>query len=171
MTPLEALVVPVPDFPEPGITFRDITPLLGDPDAFAHATTRMAAFLAQQAVTAIAGIESRGFVFGAAVARELGLPLHLVRKPGRLPRRTLRVDYELEYGTDAIEIHVDDVPRGARFGLVDDVLATGGTAAAGASALTRTGAEVVAAVFLLELADLAGRDRVPCPTHSLLSLG
>ncbi|WP_374390088.1 adenine phosphoribosyltransferase [Sandaracinobacter sp.] len=148
----------VPDFPKPGILFRDLTPLLADGPAF-QATT---AALAERAgaFDLIAGIEARGFLFGAALAQLTGAGLVIVRKPGKLPAATIGHDYALEYGTDRLELHADAVPAGARVLLMDDVLATGGTAEAAVTLLRKAGAEVARALFVMELDGLPGAARL-----------
>jgi adenine phosphoribosyltransferase len=164
-------IAAVPDFPKPGILFRDITPLLGNAEAFAGTIDLMAAGVKAGSVDAIAGIESRGFIFAAALAVKLGLPFVPVRKPGKLPRKTRRESYALEYGTDSIEIHEDAVKPGARVLLVDDLLATGGTMEAALKLFKAIGARPVEALFLIELEFLKGRDRLQslCPVRSLLT--
>jgi adenine phosphoribosyltransferase len=154
-TDLRALIRDVPDFPKPGILFRDVTPLLGNGPAFRACIRQLAARLAPTRPQAIAGIESRGFIFGAAVAAELGLGFVPIRKPGKLPWKTRKESYALE----------DSVGPGTRIALVDDLLATGGTAAAAIKLLQGLGAEVVTAAFVIELGLLKGRARlgeVPC---------
>jgi adenine phosphoribosyltransferase len=150
----------VPGFPKPGIIFKDITPLLGDPGLFARATDAMAQPFATAGVTHVAAIESRGFILGAPVARRLGAGFIPVRKRGKLPFRTESIEYALEYGTDHLEVHVDACAKGARVLVVDDVLATGGTAEAACALLERVGARVVGCAFLLGLAALRGEDRL-----------
>jgi adenine phosphoribosyltransferase len=154
------LIRDVPDFPKPGIVFKDITPLLASPAAFQSALDAMAEPLRHQSITAVAAIESRGFIFGAGIAARLGCGLVLVRKPGKLPWKRLRHDYALEYGNDALEIHADAVGPDDRVAVVDDVLATGGTAAAAARLLGDCGADVTAFSFLIELGFLEGRGRL-----------
>ena len=149
----------VPDFPRPGIVFKDITPVLADGDAFAAAVADMAAPWREAPPDAVAGIESRGFILGAALALSLRCGFVPVRKPGKLPARTLAQEYQLEYGSDRLEIHADALPPGARVLVVDDVLATGGTLRAATALLRRQGADVVGAGVLLELAFLRGRER------------
>lgn len=155
---IAARVRAVPDFPQPGILFRDLTPLLADGEAF-RATT---AALAERAgpFDLIAGIEARGFLFGAALAQLTGKGLVLIRKPGKLPAPTLGHDYALEYGTDRLEIHADAVPAGAKILMVDDVLATGGTAEAAVHLIRKAGGEVARALFVLELDGLPGAARL-----------
>lgn len=155
---LRSLIRDVPDHPRPGILFKDITPLLGDPEAFREACDRMAAPFAAAGVTHVIAIESRGFLFGGVVATILGAALVPVRKPGKLPAARSREEYALEYGTDALEMHSDAVVSGSRALIVDDVLATGGTAAATCRLVARHGAEIVGCAFLIELSFLGGRD-------------
>jgi len=147
----------VPDFPKPGILFKDITPVLADAHAFAAAIAEMAAPWREQRLDAVVGIESRGFILGAALAHELGTGFVPVRKPGKLPARTLSLDYALEYGSDRLQIHADALPPGARVVVVDDVLATGGTLKAALALTRQQGAEVVGAAVLLELGFLDAR--------------
>ena len=147
----------VPDFPTPGILFRDITPLLQHPAAFRFAVDRMAERFADSSLDAIVGIESRGFLFASPLAYKLGIPLVPVRKQGKLPYETTSVSYELEYGTDAIEVHVDAVLPGHRVLIVDDLIATGGTLAATAELMERTGGSVVGVGVVIELSELNGR--------------
>jgi adenine phosphoribosyltransferase len=156
-TRLDAIIRRVPDFPKPGIVFRDITPLLGDPATYRETVMAMAAPWREAGLTHVVGIESRGFLFGAPLALALELPFVPVRKPGKLPHRTEREEYALEYGTDALEMHADAMPAGARVLVVDDVLATGGTARATARLVGRVGGTVHGFAFLLELGALGGR--------------
>jgi len=157
---IDQLVRNVPDFPKPGIQFKDITPVLQDAKTFALVIKTLAAELRNENLTAVAGIESRGFIFASALATELGVGLVLLRKPGKLPWRTLRATYQLEYGTDAIEIHEDAVKNGDRVAVIDDLLATGGTATAAACLLRDAGAEVVKSLFVIELDFLQGREKL-----------
>jgi adenine phosphoribosyltransferase len=154
---LKTRIRDVPDFPQPGILFRDITPLLADPVAFGAAVAAMAERWRGEGVEVVAGVESRGFLFGAPLALALGLPFVPVRKAGKLPHDTLRHEYALEYGTATLEVHRDAVASGRRVLVVDDVLATGGTAAAAARLIGMLGAEVVGFAFLMELGFLNGR--------------
>ncbi|HEX6996604.1 MAG TPA: adenine phosphoribosyltransferase [Gammaproteobacteria bacterium] len=154
---LKAYIKDVPDFPKPGIVFKDITPLLAEPAALGHAIDRFAELSAPLEPAAVVGIESRGFIFAAMLAQRCRLPLHLVRKRGKLPRATVSVRYELEYGFDHLEMHADAIVRGGRYLIVDDVIATGGTAAATAELVERQGGVVAALVFLIELDFLNGR--------------
>lgn len=160
MTPAELAgrIRAVADFPKPGIQFRDLTPLLADGAAFQATTAALAARAG--AFDLIAGIEARGFLFGAALAHATGSGLIIIRKPGKLPHTTIGEDYALEYGTDRLELHASDVPAGARILLVDDVLATGGTAEASVRLLRKAGAEVHRALFVIELDGLAGAARL-----------
>lgn len=165
---LERWIRDVPDFPKPGIVFKDITPLLLDHEAFRYAVEVVAEPFRGK-VDVVVGIESRGFLFGAPVAYALGVGLAVVRKPGKLPSATIEAKYELEYGTDSLHIHQDGLPKGARAVIVDDLLATGGTAGASIDLVQRLGGEVVACAFLIELAFLSGRGRLaPTAVHSIL---
>jgi adenine phosphoribosyltransferase len=158
---LRAAVRDVPDFPKPGIIFKDITPVLGDGALFTRATLAMAEAFRDDRVTHVAAIESRGFLLGGPVAQALGAGLIPVRKHGKLPHRTETVEYALEYGTDRLQIHADACAPGARVLVVDDVLATGGTAAATCALLERIGATVVGCSFLLTLQFLGGAGKLP----------
>jgi len=157
---LKASIRDVPDFPKPGIVFKDITPLLGDPLAFRRAMDLLTVLCGDCGVDKVAAVESRGFIVGGVLAHRLGVGLVPVRKPGKLPARTVRASYELEYGTDALEIHEDALSRGDRVLIVDDVIATGGTARAVADLVERLGGQVSAYAFLVELTFLKGRDRL-----------
>jgi adenine phosphoribosyltransferase len=150
----------VPDFPKPGIMFKDITPLLKNPDGFAVAIDHLAAHYQGTRIDAIAGIESRGFIIGAALAATMRVGFIPIRKPGKLPAASRRLEYQLEYGTDAIEIHEDAVKPGEHILLVDDVIATGGTARAAADLLRQLGAELVGIAFLVELGFLDGAKKL-----------
>jgi adenine phosphoribosyltransferase len=162
----------IPDFPQPGIVFRDITPVLGNAALLRHVVQHMATEFAHVGIDVVVAIESRGFILGAPLAVELGAGFAPVRKPGKLPHRTVRVDYDLEYGSDALEAHIDAVSSGQRVLLVDDVLATGGTASAALRLIDELGAQVVCAAFLVELAALAGRARLgSVPAYSLVTYG
>ncbi len=168
---LVSFIRDVPDFPTPGILFRDITPLLADPGAFGEAVGAMAAPFRDSRVAKVLGIEARGFLFGAALARELGAGLVPARKSGKLPRKSLRVTYGLEYGRDSLEAHLDAFSPGERVLVADDVLATGGTARAAAELAEKLGAEVVGLTFLIELARLDGRKQLRGRrAHSVLML-
>lgn len=157
----------VPDFPKPGILFKDITPVLGDAQAFASAIAEMAAPWRDAAPDAVVGVESRGFILGAALAHALGIGFVPVRKPGKLPARTLSLDYALEYGSDRLQIHADALPPGARVIVVDDVLATGGTLKAALALTRQQGADVIGAAVLLELGFLDARARWTDPAPLL----
>lgn len=162
MTPaeLKTLVRTVPDFPEPGIQFRDITTLIGHGEGLASSVHHLAQVAKAKGAQKIAGMEARGFIFGAAVAVELGIGFVPVRKPGKLPIQTIGIDYALEYGTDRLEIDPDAVSEGERVVIVDDLIATGGTAIASAALLRQAGAVVIDAVFVIDLPDLGGADRL-----------
>jgi len=157
---LRAAIRDVPGFPKPGIVFKDITPLLGEADLFARATGAMAEPFRNKGITHVAAIESRGFIFGAPIASALGAGFVPVRKRGKLPFRTESIEYALEYGTDALEVHVDACSSGGRVLVVDDVLATGGTAAAACQLLEKVGAIVIGCSVLLSLDSLRGADRL-----------
>lgn len=150
----------IPDYPRPGIIFRDITTLLGDARAFRQAVDELVQPFAGLKIAKIAGIEARGFILGGAVAHQLSAGFIPVRKKGKLPRETLRVTYALEYGTDEIEVHRDAVQPGERVLLVDDLIATGGTAEGAVNLLAGLGAEVVAACFIVDLPELGGADKI-----------
>jgi adenine phosphoribosyltransferase len=150
----------IPDYPKPGVVFRDITPLLGSADAFAAAVDSLAAPYAGERIDKVVGIEARGFVFAAPLAYRHRAGFVPVRKPGKLPWAREREEYELEYGTDLLEIHSDAVERGERVLIVDDVIATGGTAAATARLVERLGGEVAGFAFVVELEFLAGRSKI-----------
>lgn len=157
---LKSLVRDVPDFPKPGILFKDITPLLADARALRAATDAMARPFRGERLDGVAGIESRGFILGSIVARELGVGFIPVRKPGKLPYSSTSVEYALEYGTDRLEVHSDAAGRASRILIVDDVLATGGTARATCELIERLSAHVVGMSFLIVLEFLKGRERL-----------
>lgn len=162
----------IPDYPKPGIVFRDITTLLGDARAFRRAVDELLQPFAGLKIAKIAGIEARGFILGGAVAHQLSAGFVPVRKKGKPPGETLRVTYALEYGTDEIEVHRDAVQPGERVLLVDDLIATGGTAEGAVKLLTGLGAEVVAACFIVDLPELGGSDRIRrlgVPVRTLVS--
>ncbi len=158
MDELQQKIRAIPDFPEPGIVFRDITPLLRDAAALKRAAQAMAEPFRGQEVSAVVGMEARGFIFGALVAYEMGCGFVPLRKPGKLPYETRSRDYALEYGSNALEIHIDALGGDDRVLLVDDLLATGGTAAASAALVHELGAQLTGCAFLIELAGLGGRD-------------
>jgi adenine phosphoribosyltransferase len=167
---LRSLIREIPDFPRPGILFRDVTPLLADGAAFNETIDKLAERVGEHKPAAIVGIESRGFIFGATVAARLGLGFVPIRKPGKLPWRTRHQRYELEYGSDGVEIHIDAVDGGARVVIVDDLLATGGTAGAAVSLVSGIGGNVVGAVFVIELKGLGGRERLGgVPVHAVVT--
>ena len=160
----------IPNFPKPGIQFKDITTLLLEPEAFRHVIDTWRARYEPMGLDAIVAIDARGFVFGGALAYLLGIPLVLARKKGKLPGDTLAESFDLEYGTDTVEIHTDAVQPGQRVIVMDDLLATGGTAAAAARLVRRLGGEVVEAAFVVELPPLKGREALDgIPVHSLVS--
>ena len=166
---LAHLIRPVPDFPKPGILFRDITPLLADAAGFAEAIRRLAEPWRGEPLDAIAAVEARGFLFAGPLALELDLGVIPVRKPGKLPADTISHAYDLEYGRDRLEIHRGILPTAARVLVVDDVLATGGTAAACTRLCEAIGAVVVGTAFLLEIGGLGGRERLsPCRIETVL---
>ena len=168
-SPLTSFVRDVPDFPKPGILFRDITPLLANAEAFGEAVAAMAQPVLTLQPTHVLGLESRGFIFGSALAQKLGIGFVPARKPGKLPMATLSESYGLEYGSDALEIHTDAFKAGDRVLIVDDVMATGGTAAAALRLVERTGAQAVALTVFIELTSLPGREKVQgLPVFSLL---
>jgi adenine phosphoribosyltransferase len=159
---LKALIRDVPDFPKPGILFKDITPMLSNPDAFATVLDRISAhFSGPRAFDVVVGIESRGFIFGAALAARTATSFVPVRKPGKLPAAKDRVEYSLEYGTDALEMHKNSLHSGNRVLVVDDVIATGGTVCAAIDLVKLQGGQVVGAAFAIELGFLGGRKRIP----------
>lgn len=159
----------IPDFPKPGIVFKDITPLLGNGPLFAKTIDLMAERYRGQKIDTVLGIESRGFIVGAALAYKLGAGFSVVRKPGKLPFDTHSASYELEYGKDTLEIHVDGIARNARVVIADDLIATGGTVAATAELVSKLGAQVVECAFIIELAFLKGREKIsPLGVYSVL---
>jgi adenine phosphoribosyltransferase len=165
---LKSFIRDVPDFPQPGVLFRDITPLLRDPAAYRYVIDELARRTGAFSPDAIVGIESRGFLFGAPVSYQLGLPFVPVRKAGKLPAERMSVEFALEYGQSQLDVHADALERGQRVMIVDDLLATGGTAAATAKLVERLGASVAAIAVVAELAFLGGRDRLR--GHQIISL-
>jgi adenine phosphoribosyltransferase len=166
---LASFIRDIRDFPKPGIVFKDITPLMAAPEALDAAVDGLAQYARPLDVDCVIAAEARGFLLGAALARELGAGFVLARKPGKLPYETVRAEYMLEYGTDALELHSDAVSHGARVLVHDDLLATGGTAEALCELVATLGGEVVGCGFLIELAFLGGRERLaPHDVHALL---
>jgi adenine phosphoribosyltransferase len=157
---LKDFIRDVPDFPEPGILFRDVTPLLKSPPAFRATIERLCEYVRSREPDVIVGIESRGFIFGTPIAAELGLPFVPVRKPGKLPAARMSVEYSLEYGTGQLDIHADAIERGQRVVIVDDLLATGGTALGAAKLVEMIRGRVTGMAFVIELAALPGRERL-----------
>lgn len=171
MVNLKDYVRTIPDYPVAGVQYRDISTLLSDRDAFAMAINALAASHEKSAVDAVAGIEARGFIVGGAVAHHLGVGFIPLRKSGKLPWRTISEEYELEYGRDTIEMHMDGACEGQEILLIDDLVATGGTALAAIRLIEKTGARVVGASFIIELHDLGGGDRIRSlgkPVHTLI---
>ncbi len=160
----------IPDHPKPGILFRDVTTLMAHPEALKAAVAAMAKPFHGQRIDQVAGIDARGFILGGALAIELGAGFTALRKPGKLPWQTFSETYELEYGTDELHMHTDALKSGDRVLLVDDLIATGGTAEAGLKLLRRAEAEVVAATFMVDLPDLGGADRLKAHGVDVISL-
>ena len=157
---LKSIIRDVPDFPKPGIIFKDITPLLKNPEALEETVSLLCKSAEELEITSVAGIESRGFIFGAAAAIELGVGFVPIRKPGKLPGETISESYLLEYGTDIVEMHKDALESGERVFLIDDLLATGGTVQAATKLIEKTGAEVSKIAFVIELEFLNGREKI-----------
>ena len=157
---LERYIRSIPDWPKKGILFRDITPLLADPEAFAAAIDALCAGITSADIKCVAAVEARGFIFGAAVARKLGAGFIPIRKKGKLPFKTESITYDLEYGTDTLQVHCDAVAKGAEVLMVDDLLATGGTMAAACKLIEKIGGQIVAISFLIELSELHGREKL-----------
>jgi len=169
---LKSLIRTIPDYPKPGIMFRDVTTLLGNAQGFKAAIERMAAPYAHAKVQAVAGIEARGFILGGAIADRLGCGFVPLRKKGKLPWKTIGQEYTLEYGVDIIEMHEDAIRPGERILIVDDLIATGGTAEAAAKLIRRSGGEVVGAAFIIDLPDLGGLKKLAAlgiETHVLMA--
>lgn len=160
MKKIEEYVMSIPDFPQPGIIFRDVTSVIGDPDGLKLAIDSLDELLEGVDYDVIAGTESRGFIFGAPLAYKNGAGFVLVRKKGKLPRETIEASYDLEYGSAVIEMHKDAIKLGQKVVLVDDLIATGGTMAAAAELVEKLGGEVVKMIFLIELTDLKGREKL-----------
>ncbi len=170
MSQLETLIRDIPDFPDKGVVFKDITPVLGDADAFGSLIDEMSEPFLDQGITKVAGIEARGFTLATPVADRIGAGFIPLRKPGKLPYETVKEEYELEYGMDSLEVHVDAVLEGEKVLLVDDVIATGGTARAAIQLLRHVGADVVGLSVFIELAFLGGATKIDnVPLHALLS--
>ncbi len=169
---IKSLIRTIPDYPKPGILFRDITTLIADPVGLRSAIDGLVWPFLTQRIDHVVGIEARGFILGGAVAHELGRGFVPIRKKGKLPSKTIGEDYSLEYGVDTIEIHADAIHKGDRILLIDDLIATGGTADAAIKLLRRSGGEIVAAAFVIDLPDLGGADRLrgkDVKVHTLVS--
>lgn len=168
---IEQYIRDVPDFPKNGILFKDITPLLQSPEGLKSSISGLVGLVDPSTYDVVCGVESRGFIFGTALAHSLGKGFIPIRKPGKLPWKTASQSYELEYGTDTIEIHTDAVEAGRRVLMVDDLLATGGTMEAALKLVRRIGGEPVACAFIIELAFLSGRQRLgDVPVHALMQV-
>lgn len=169
MNDIMALIRDVPDFPEPGIVFKDLTPVLANGPALARVTAELSRPYDNDGITAVAGMEARGFIFGALVAQALGVGFIPLRKPGKLPSASHSVSYDLEYGSASLEMHTDAVGPGDRVLLIDDLIATGGTAAASCELVRRAGADIAACAFVIELDFLNGREQLRgIPVHALI---
>lgn len=164
---LKKIIRDIPDFPKPGIVFKDITPVLSDREAFPRVIDMLAARYLK-GIDVVAGIESRGFIFGAPLALKLGASFVPIRKKGKLPYKVIEASYDLEYGSATIEIHEDAVREGQRVLIVDDLLATGGTAAAACNLIDKLGATVMECAFVIELAFLNGREKLESPVYSIV---
>ncbi|MFP4054522.1 MAG: adenine phosphoribosyltransferase [Phycisphaerae bacterium] len=160
----------IADFPKPGIVFKDITPLLADHAALCATVDQLIEPYADAGIEVVTGVESRGFIFAAAAAMKLGAGFVPIRKPGKLPAETVSQSYDLEYGTDTIEVHADGIAEGQKVLMIDDLLATGGTMGAACDLVRKIGGDVVASAFVIELGFLHGRDRLTCPVHSLITV-
>lgn len=158
----------IKDYPKEGITFRDITTLLKDGEAFCEAIDAMKDLVKDEAIDKIVGIEARGFILGAPLAYDLGVGFVPIRKPGKLPADTHSAEYELEYGSDTVEMHVDAIEKGEKVLIVDDLLATGGTGSAAVEICKNAGADVIGCLVLIELDGLNGRGKMPVPVYSLM---
>lgn len=172
MTDLKGLVRTIPDYPKPGILFRDVTTLMGDAQGFKAAIAQMAEPFRTQPVDAVAGIEARGFILGGAIADRLGCGFVPIRKKGKLPWKTIGQEYSLEYGVDAIEIHEDAIRKGERILIIDDLIATGGTAEAAVKLVRRSGGDIVGAAFIVDLPELGGAKRLEAlgvVSHALMA--
>lgn len=172
MDDLKSLVRTIPDYPKPGIMFRDVTTLLGHAQGFKAAVAQLAEPYRTQRIDAVAGIEARGFIMGGAVADRLGCGFIPIRKKGKLPARTIAQEYSLEYGVDVVEVHADAIRQGERILIVDDLIATGGTAEAAAKLIRRSAGEVAGAAFIVDLPDLGGVARLKAlgiVSHALMA--
>ena len=165
---LQKIIRNIPDFPVKGIQFKDITPLLKDPEAFRYVIEDIKTHFTDKDIKYIAGIEARGFIFGSALAYELGIGFIPIRKKGKLPYKTVSITYSLEYGENSLEVHEDALNKGDKVLIVDDLLATGGTTKATYDLLSKIGGDIVGAAFIIELTDLKGRDKLPCEIYSIL---
>lgn len=168
MLNLKEFIRDIPDFPKEGIIFHDITPLLQHAKAFESAIDRMAEMLNGNEIDYLVGIESRGFIFASALAMKLGMGLVIVRKPGKLPYVTINASYDLEYGSDSLEVHRDAIHEGSKVVLIDDLLATGGTAQAAGDLVEKLGGEIIGYCFLVELTELEGKEKLA--PHTVWSL-
>lgn len=157
---LNKYIASIPDFPSKGILFRDITPLMQDGEAFRYACDQLIAFAKEKGAELVAGPESRGFIFGCPISHELNIGFIPVRKPNKLPRKTISCKYDLEYGTNELQIHEDSIKKGQKVIIIDDLLATGGTVDATIKLIEQLGGEVVGCAFLIELVDLKGREKL-----------
>jgi len=169
---IEDLIRSLPDYPKEGIVFRDITTLLQSPSGFRQAVDEMVQPFAGSGIGCVAGIEARGFILGGAVAHQLSVGFVAIRKKGKLPWDTISVEYQLEYGSDEVEIHTDSFEAGQKVLIIDDLIATGGTACAAVQLVRQTGAQVVAASFVIDLPDLGGREKLAAmdvPVRTLIS--
>ena len=165
---IKKLIRNVPNFPIEGILFKDVTPLLANPTGFSRTINLLAESLADYSIDELVAIESRGFIFGSALSVAMQLPLQIVRKPGKLPYKTRSLEYGLEYGTDKIEVHTDAIQNGKRYGVIDDLIATGGTAKATEDLITQLGGQVICSTFVIELCALNGRSRLSSEVCSLI---
>ena len=168
--PIRSLIRTIPDYPKPGIQFRDITTLLRDADGLRLTIDALVERYRQKGIQKVAGIEARGFIVGSALAYQLAAGFVPIRKKGKLPAEVISQEYQLEYGTDQIELHVDAITKGERVLLVDDLIATGGTAAAAAKLIQKLGGEIVETAFVVDLPDLGGRQRLEAQGHSVFAL-
>ena len=168
--PITDFIRTIPDFPKPGVQFRDITSLLGNPEGLRIAVDTIADHYVDAEITCVAGIEARGFIFGTAVAYKMGLGFVPLRKPGKLPGEVIGIDYQLEYGEDRLELHADAIEAEANVLLIDDLIATGGTAVAAANLIHQTGANIAGCCFVIDLPDLGGMKRLRAMEIDCLAL-